>query len=63
MKGACVSLARRREISVLPTPVGPIMMMFFGMTSSRRSAGSFWRRHRVRSAMATMRLASRWPIT
>ena len=32
------SLASRRAISVLPTPVGPIMMMFFGATSSRSSA-------------------------
>ena len=30
-------LASRRAISVLPTPVGPIMRMFFGMTSSRIS--------------------------
>ena len=29
-----VSLASRRAISVLPTPVGPIMMMFLGMMSS-----------------------------
>ena len=27
-KGCPVSLARRRAISVLPTPVGPIIMMF-----------------------------------
>ena len=36
----CASLARRRAISVLPTPVGPIMMMFFGAISSRSSAGT-----------------------
>ena len=30
MNGAPVSLASRRAISVLPTPVGPIIMMFFG---------------------------------
>ena len=30
MKGALARPARRRAISVLPTPVGPIMMMFFG---------------------------------
>jgi hypothetical protein len=29
------SLARRRAISVLPTPVGPIIRMFLGVTSSR----------------------------
>ena len=52
-----VSLARRRAISVLPTPVGPIMMMFLGMMSSAMSGGSFWRRWRLRRAMATARLA------
>jgi hypothetical protein len=35
MNGAPASLARRRAISVLPTPVGPIIRMFFGSTSSR----------------------------
>ena len=30
MNGAPVSLARRRAISVLPTPVGPIIRMFLG---------------------------------
>ena len=30
MNGAPVSPASRRAISVLPTPVGPIMRMFFG---------------------------------
>ena len=57
-KGELVSLARRRAISVLPTPVGPIMMMFLGMMSSARSGGSFWRRWRLRRAMATARLAA-----
>src|ERR1700722_1967113 len=42
-------------------PVGPIIRMFFGSTSSRRSAGSCWRRQRFLSAMATARLASFWP--
>jgi hypothetical protein len=59
MKGELVSLARRRAISVLPTPVGPIMMMFFGMISSAISGGSFCRRIRFLSAMATARLAAR----
>jgi hypothetical protein len=31
---------RRREISVLPTPVGPIIRMFFGSTSSRSGPSS-----------------------
>ena len=35
MNGAPASLASRRAISVLPTPVGPIIRMFFGSTSSR----------------------------
>src|SRR5438093_7251636 len=63
MNGAWDSFASRREISVFPTPVGPIMMMFLGMTSSRKCDGSRWRRHRVRSAIATIRLASRCPMT
>jgi hypothetical protein len=61
MKGACASFARRREISVFPTPVGPIMMMFLGAISSRNGSGTCMRRHRLRSAMATARLASRCP--
>jgi len=59
--GAPESFARRREISVFPTPVGPIMMMFFGAISSRRSSGTCWRRQRLRSAIATARFAARWP--
>ena len=35
--GAAASRASRRAISVLPTPVGPIIRMFLGMISSRRS--------------------------
>ena len=62
MNGASASRASRRAISVLPTPVGPIMMMFFGATSSRRPAGSRCRRQRFRSAMATARLASCCPM-
>src|SRR5580704_14373562 len=61
-KGAPASLARRREISVLPTPVGPIMRMFFGSTSSRIFSSSCRRRHRLRNATATARLASDWPM-
>ena len=41
-------VARRREISVLPQPVGPIIRMFLGSTSSLRSSGSCWRRQRLR---------------
>src|SRR6516162_9982157 len=62
MKGAPASLARRREISVFPTPVGPIIRMFFGSTSSRSFSSSCRRRQRLRSATATARLASTWPM-
>ena len=52
------SRASRRAISVFPTPVGPIMMMFFGAISSAIS-GSMWRRRaRLRSATATARFAA-----
>src|SRR5262245_51717232 len=61
MKGAPASFARRREISVLPTPVGPIIRMFFGKTSSRSAPSSCRRRQRLRSAIDTARLASAWP--
>src|SRR5262245_36647322 len=61
MKGALASLARRRAISVLPTPVGPIIRMFLGITSSRNGPSSCLRRQRLRNAMATARLASFCP--
>ena len=38
-KGLPESRARRRAISVFPTPVGPIMRMFFGVTSAATSGG------------------------
>jgi|GEM_PF-5583185 len=61
MKGDWASVARRRAISVLPTPVGPIMMMFFGAISSLSGSGTWRRRQRLRRAMATERLAAAWP--
>jgi len=61
--GECASRASRRAISVLPTPVGPIIRMFFGATSSAISGGSFWRRIRFLSAIATARFARAWPTT
>ena len=61
--GDCASRASRRAISVLPTPVGPIIRMFFGAISSASSGGSFCRRMRLRSAIATARLAAAWPMT
>jgi hypothetical protein len=39
------------------------MMMFFGMISSARSGGSFCRRIRLRSAIATARFAALCPTT
>ena len=51
MKGASASFASRRAISVLPTPVGPIIRMFFGSTSSRSLPVSCSRRQRLRSAI------------
>ncbi|CSI80966.1 Uncharacterised protein [Vibrio cholerae] len=57
MKGTFASLAKRRAISVLPTPVGPIIRIFFGVTSTRKLSSSCIRRQRLRSAIATARLA------
>ena len=59
--GDCASRASRRAISVLPTPVGPIIRMFLGAISSASSGGSFCRRMRLRSAIATARLAACLP--
>src|SRR6185295_4394317 len=61
MKGAFASLASRRAISVLPTPVGPIMRMFFGVISVRSGSATCERRQRLRSAIATARFASSCP--
>src|SRR5690242_9206741 len=61
MKGASARRARRRAISVLPTPVGPIMRMFFGVISCRSGSPTCCRRQRFLSAMATARLARSWP--
>ena len=40
IKGALTSLASLLAISVLPTPVGPFIIMFLGVTSSIISSGS-----------------------
>ena len=58
MNGDCARRASRRAISVLPTPVGPIIRMFFGAISSASSGASFCRRMRLRSAIATARFAA-----
>src|SRR5688572_30232190 len=61
MNGASASRARRRAISVLPTPVGPIIRMFFGVISLRIGSATCWRRQRFLSAIATARFALAWP--
>mmetsp|Transcript_9899 Transcript_9899/g.17474 ORF Transcript_9899/g.17474 Transcript_9899/m.17474 type:complete len:236 (-) Transcript_9899:504-1211(-) len=60
-KGALQSFAIRRAISVLPQPVGPIIKMFLGTTSFRRSLVSCWRRHLFLRAIAIALLALAWP--
>src|SRR5699024_9461647 len=62
IKGALARRAKRRAISVLLTPVGPIIKMFFGDTSARSSSLSCMRRHRLRNAKATARVALSWPM-
>jgi hypothetical protein len=59
--GAPARRARRRATSVFPTPVGPIMMMLYGVISSRMSSGACERRQRFRMAMATAFFAASWP--
>ena len=54
-------MRKRRAISVFPTPVGPIMRIFFGVTSLARSSGSCIRRQRFLNAIACT-LASACPI-
>ena len=61
MKGASASRAKRRAISVLPTPVGPIMRIFFGVISWRSGSATWPLRQRLRSAIATARFAASWP--
>ena len=61
MNGASARRASRRAISVLPTPVGPIIRMFFGVISCRNGSGTCWRLQRLRSAIATARFAASWP--
>ena len=60
-KGACAKRAKRREISVLPTPVGPIIRIFLGVISPRSGSSTCIRRQRLRIANATARLARFWP--
>ena len=57
MKGASAKRASLLAISVLPTPVGPIMRIFLGEISCISSGDSCCRRHRLRRAIATARFA------
>mmetsp|Transcript_13762 Transcript_13762/g.42639 ORF Transcript_13762/g.42639 Transcript_13762/m.42639 type:complete len:331 (+) Transcript_13762:631-1623(+) len=61
MNGALAIFERRRAISVLPQPVGPIIKMFFGTISALSSSPKSWRRQRFRSAIATARFAADCP--
>ena len=58
MKGASANLDNLLDISVLPTPVGPIISIFFGRTSSLISSDKACLLHLFRSATATAFLAS-----
>ena len=59
--GAPTNWANLRAISVLPTPVGPIMMIFLGVTSLRISGANCCLRQRLRIATATAFLAAPCP--
>ena len=63
MKGASANFESLLEISVLPTPVGPIISMFFGRTSSLISSVRACLLHRFLNATATAFFASFCPIT
>ena len=63
INGASASLESLLEISVLPTPVGPIIRIFFGKTSSLISSVRACRLHLFLKATATAFLASFCPIT
>ena len=60
-KGAPASRAKRRAISVFPTPVVPMRIRLLGAISCLISSSTRCRRHRLRSTMATDFLASSWP--
>ncbi len=62
INGALASLAKRRAISVFPTPVGPIIKIFFGVISFRKSSLTCIRRQRFLKAIATDFLASFCPM-
>ena len=62
MKGAFTSFASLLAISVFPTPVGPINIIFLGATSSFNSSGKCLLLYLFLKAMATDLLASVCPI-
>ena len=61
--GASANLDKRLDISVLPTPVGPIINIFFGNTSSLISPFKACLLHLFLKAMATARFALFCPTT
>ena len=63
IKGASVNFESLLDISVLPTPVGPIMRIFFGKTSSFISPFKACLLHLFLSAIATALFAAFCPMT
>ena len=60
--GACAIFAKRLAISVLPTPVVPIIRILLGIISDRISSSAFIRLQRFLKAIATFFFASSWPM-
>eukprot|EP00624_Nannochloropsis_granulata_P006118 evm.model.NODE_4438_length_26530_cov_22.454391.1 len=58
MNGASAKVLNLRAISVFPVPVGPFINIFDGVTSARISSGNWFRRQRIRIAMAVAFFAS-----
>ena len=63
LKGASANFESLLDISVLPTPVGPIIKIFLGNTSSFISPFKACLLHLFLRAIATALLAAFWPIT
>ena len=62
INGAFDNLASLLAISVLPTPVGPIIRIFFGDISSFKKDETFCLLHLFLKAIETAFFASDWPI-
>ena len=58
IKGACARCANLLAISVFPTPVGPIIKIFFGVISLLISSSNWSLLHRFLRAIATALFAS-----